>query len=46
MLRESFWRLGGGPVIYAAMSATDIALWDIKGKALGVPVLSAFRWQN
>lgn len=38
MLRESFWGLGGGPVVYAAMSAIDIALWDIKGKALGVPV--------
>ncbi len=37
MLRESFWGLGGGPVIYAAMSAIDTALWDIKGKALGVP---------
>ena len=38
MLRESFWGLGGGPVIYSAMSAIDTALWDIKGKALGVPV--------
>ncbi len=38
MLRESFWGLGGGPVIYAAMSAIDTALWDIKGKALNVPV--------
>ena len=38
MLRESFWGLGGGPVIYAAMSAIDTALWDIKGKMLGVPV--------
>jgi galactonate dehydratase len=38
MLRESFWGLGGGPIIYAAMSAIDTALWDIKGKALGVPV--------
>ncbi|WP_018694545.1 mandelate racemase/muconate lactonizing enzyme family protein [Algicola sagamiensis] len=38
MLRESFWGLGGGPVIYAAMSAIDTALWDIKGKVLGVPV--------
>ena len=27
MLRESFWGLGGGPVIYAAMSAIDTALW-------------------
>jgi galactonate dehydratase len=38
MLRESFWGLGGGPVLYAAMSAIDTALWDIKGKALNVPV--------
>ncbi len=27
-----------GPVIASAISAIDIALWDIKGKALGVPV--------
>lgn len=38
MLRESFWGLGGGPVLYAAMSAIDTALWDLKGKALGLPV--------
>ena len=38
MLRESFWGLGGGPVVYAAMSAIDTALWDIKGKSLGLPV--------
>jgi galactonate dehydratase len=38
MLRESFWGLGGGPVLYSAMSAIDTALWDIKGKALGLPV--------
>ncbi|ODN42293.1 mandelate racemase/muconate lactonizing enzyme family protein [Piscirickettsia litoralis] len=38
MFRESFWALGGGPVVYSAMSAIDTALWDIKGKALGVPV--------
>ena len=38
MFRESFWGLGGGPIIYAAMSAIDTALWDIRGKALGVPV--------
>ena len=30
--------MGGGTVISAAMSGIDIALWDIKGKALGVPV--------
>ena len=34
MLRESFWGLGGGPVVYAAMSAIDTALWDIKGLSL------------
>ena len=38
MLRESFWGLGGGPVLYSAMSAIDTALWDIKGKALDLPV--------
>lgn len=38
MLRESFWGLGGGPVLYSAMSAIDTALWDIKGKALNVPI--------
>ncbi|WP_151192920.1 mandelate racemase/muconate lactonizing enzyme family protein [Cysteiniphilum sp. JM-1] len=38
MLRESFWGLGGGPVVYSAMSAIDTALWDIKGKALDLPV--------
>ena len=36
--RESFWGQGGGPIVYGAMSAVDIALWDIKGKALGQPV--------
>jgi galactonate dehydratase len=38
MLRESFWGLGGGPVIYSAMSAIDTALWDIKAKSLNLPV--------
>ena len=31
-----YWDLGGALVI--AMSGIDIALWDIKGKSLGVPV--------
>lgn len=38
MFRESFWGLGGGPVVFAAMSAIDTALWDIKAKALNVPL--------
>lgn len=29
-----------GSVVMSAISAIDIALWDIKGKALGVPVYS------
>lgn len=36
--RKTFWGLGGGTVVSAGMSAIDIALWDIKGKALGVPI--------
>ncbi|KJA25480.1 hypothetical protein HYPSUDRAFT_160630 [Hypholoma sublateritium FD-334 SS-4] len=28
----------GGPVLMSALSGLDIALWDIKGKTLGVPI--------
>ena len=38
MFRRSFWAEGGGPVVFGAMSAIDIALWDIRGKALGQPI--------
>ncbi|MCO5071634.1 MAG: mandelate racemase/muconate lactonizing enzyme family protein [Rhizobiaceae bacterium] len=38
IFRTTFWGLGGGTVVNAAISAIDIALWDIKGKSLGVPV--------
>lgn len=38
MLRKTFWGQGGGGIFSAAMSGLDIALWDIKGKALGVPL--------
>src|SRR5207253_716383 len=34
--RHAFYR--GGPVMTSALSGIDTALWDIKGKALGVPV--------
>ena len=32
----NFWR--GGPILISAISAVEQALWDIKGKHLGVPV--------
>ncbi|MGB3801297.1 MAG: galactonate dehydratase [Lewinella sp.] len=42
---EDFWQMiyrggfyRGGPVLMSALSGIDQALWDIKGKALGVPV--------
>ena len=35
---KTFWGQGGGTVVFGGMSAIDTALWDIKGKALGVPV--------
>lgn len=38
MFQKTFWAQGGGPVVYAGMSAIDIACWDIRGKALGVPI--------
>jgi galactonate dehydratase len=38
MFQASFWAQGGGPVVFGGMSAIDIAMWDIKGKALGMPI--------
>ncbi len=36
MHRGGFYR--GGPIMMSAIAGVDQALWDIKGKALGVPV--------
>ncbi len=38
--RHAFYR--GGPILTSALSGIDQALWDIKGKALGVPVYELF----
>jgi galactonate dehydratase len=38
---QFIWRLGfyrGGPVFMSAISGIDIALWDLMGRKLGVPV--------
>ena len=34
--RDAYWR--GGPVLMSALSAVEMALWDILGKVLNVPV--------
>ncbi len=36
LYRGTFYR--GGPILMSAIAGIDQALWDIKGKALGVPV--------
>ncbi len=38
MYDGTFWAKGGGTIIFAGISAIEQALWDIKGKCLGVPV--------
>lgn len=38
MSRENLWALGGGCALYAAISAIDTALWDLKAKWLEVPL--------
>ena len=46
LFRTTFWAQNGGPVVYAAISALDIALWDIKGKILNQPVYNLLGGAN
>ncbi len=34
----TFWGQAGGPAVFAGLSAIDMALWDIRGKAYNVPL--------
>lgn len=38
MYTQTFWAQGGGTVMFSAISAIDMACWDIKAKALNVPL--------
>lgn len=38
LYRTTFWGQNGGPVIFAGISAIDIALWDIRGKYYKTPI--------
>jgi L-alanine-DL-glutamate epimerase-like enolase superfamily enzyme len=38
LYKATFWGQNGGPVVFSGISALDIALWDIKGKALKLPI--------
>lgn len=38
MYDHCFWAKGGGPIVFAAMSAIEIALVDIKARAFKMPV--------
>lgn len=40
MKRHAWWYGYGGGIASFAISALDIALWDLKGKALGTSVCS------
>jgi galactonate dehydratase len=38
MYDHTFWSKGGGPIVFAGISALETALWDLKGKCLGIPI--------
>ena len=44
MYRDSFWV--GGPMHCTSISAVDCALWDILGKATGLPCTSCWEGQR
>ncbi|WP_377810268.1 mandelate racemase/muconate lactonizing enzyme family protein [Azospirillum sp. A29] len=35
---QAFWSKGGGAITFAALSAIELALWDVLGQALSLPV--------
>lgn len=41
MYTQTFWAQGGGTVMFSAISAIDMACWDIKAKAFQVPLYKA-----
>jgi L-alanine-DL-glutamate epimerase-like enolase superfamily enzyme len=38
IFRNSFWTQGNGAIVMTAISAIDIAVWDIKAKAANLPL--------
>lgn len=38
LYQETFWLKAGGPITFAALSAIDVALMDIKGKYFQTPI--------
>ena len=38
LYKSTFWGQNGGPVVFAAIGALDMALWDIKGKYYREPI--------
>src|SRR2546428_5892949 len=44
LYRGAYWR--GGPVTMTAIAAVDMALWDIKGKALNTAVYNLLGGEN